>query len=212
MSKPALFGQNIVVYDLETKNPVKGEVTWDRHDLMGISVGCLFDYKDGEFKVYMDDNLDELAERLLAADLVSGFNISGFDEKLLIATMKKQSQRQDLVEKLQAGGIKNYDLLYWSRRASGWVDGVKFPSGMRLDDHLLGTFGRDFMKTGDGARAPDWFQEGRIGRLVSYCLGDVFREKALFEHVWNGSPVLTANHGERSLRDPFEVLTEFKTA
>jgi hypothetical protein len=186
-------GRNIVVYDLEIKEPIEGQVTWNRHDLMGISVGVAYHYLTGEFKVFMDDNIEELPELLNQADIVSGFNIIGFDNPLVNATCTKNKyQRTD----------NCYDLLIESRKAHGWTPAKPFPKGMRLDDHLEGTFGKQFMKTADGAEAPKMWKRGEFGRLISYCIDDVKRECMLFEHVWHGRPVTTALHGSRTLRKP----------
>lgn len=166
------LGKNIVVYDLEIKNVIDGKkITWANHDKMGISVGVAFDYLTSEFKVFMDDNIEDLVHLLNRADVVSGFNILGFDQKLLNATC-------------EASHIKpnSYDLLLESRLASGWTPDKRFPSGMRLDDHLQATFGREHLKT-----------------------ADVKRECMLFEHVWAERPVKTPLHGERILRHPLRA-------
>lgn len=222
-----LAGLNVVVFDLEIKNVIDGgQITWNDHNKMGISVGCLHDYYDGDQKVYMDDNLPELARRLIGADLVVGFNILGFDLPLLKATLKVRldehvnanrnlyehgfaGEAADLLDLIQRlDHVYHYDLLYWSRRATGWNDGQFFPKGLKLDDHLLGTFGQGFMKTEHGANAPLLWQAGKLGQLISYCLADVKRERLLFEHVFEGKPVKTAAHGERTLHSPRSFLIE----
>lgn len=193
-------GRNIIVYDLEIKEPIEGQVTWDRHDLMGISVGVAYHYKTGEFKVYMDDNIAELAAHLHMADLISGFNIIGFDNKLLDATI---GAKGDLARVLN---LKSYDMLVESRKAAGWKENQSFPKAMRLDDHLKCTFGDQFMKTANGAEAPLMWKEKQLGRLISYCIDDVSRECALFEHVWSGKPVTTPMHPARTLdRARFDI-------
>ncbi len=192
-------GLNIVVYDLETKNPVEGAVTWNRKDLMGISVGVAFHYLTMEFKVFMDDNLEELVVLLEQADIVSGFNIVSFDNELINATAKEKYTKQN-----------SYDMLIESRLAFGWLPELPYPKGMRLDDHLFGTFGEDFMKTADGAQAPVMYQNKQLGKLVSYCIDDVKRECMLFEHVWSGQKVTTQLHGPRLLVHPWERFKAFK--
>jgi hypothetical protein len=186
-----LAGQNIVVFDLETKNeidPKKG-IGWTSYDKMGISVGVLFCFRTMDYQVYMDDNLEELAARINEADLISGFNINRFDIPLLRACVKTQ-----IAEKLPL-----YDLLVESKLAAG---AGAAPRGMKLDDHLEHTFGEAHMKTAHGAEAPIYYQQGKIGRLVSYCIADVKREAKLFRHVWNGQPVKSALHPWRHLKDP----------
>lgn len=184
-----LNGKNIVVFDCEIENDVDGTiVTWNRKDLMGFSVGCLFDYRTGDYGVYFKEDIGRFADRLNTADLIVGFNILGFDNELIRA---------------QGGPLKpddelsHYDLLEWSRRSIGWTPAKSFPRGMRLDDHLQATFGSQFMKTEDGALAPKMWRDGRRGEVVSYCLADVRREKTLFEHVVTKGFAKTAMHGER---------------
>jgi hypothetical protein len=195
MDKITPHGKNIVVYDLETKNPISGQVTWDRHDLMGISVGVAYHYLTGETHIFMDDNLEDLPKLLNQADIVSGFNILRFDHKLLNATTKTKYTNE----------ANTYDLLLESIFATGWKTGKAFPKGMRLDDHLHGTFGEDFVKTANGAEAPHMWQKKELGKLISYCVADVRRECMLFERVWAELPVTTALHGQRVLRHPLRA-------
>ncbi len=184
-----LNGRNIVVFDCEIENDVDGKkVTWGRKDLMGFSVGCLFDYFTGDFSVYFKEDIQRMATRLNQADLVVGFNILGFDNELI------RAQGGDLAPD---GMLKHYDLLEYSRRSIGWTPEQRFPSGMRLDDHLKATFGTAFMKTEDGAEAPKMWRDGKRGEVVSYCLADVRREKMLFEHIFEHGWAATSAHGRR---------------
>lgn len=180
-----LAGKNIVVFDCEIENDV---IDWARKDLMGFSVGCLFDYKTGDYGVYFKEDIQRFADRLNSADLIVGFNILGFDNELIRAqggTLKADAD------------LKHYDLLYYSRLAMGWTPSQRFPKGMRLDDHLEATFGADQMKTEDGALAPKMWRDGKRGEVVSYCLADVRREKMLFEQVFNYGWAKTAAHGQK---------------
>lgn len=185
-----LDGKNIVVFDLEIKNPIDGKIiTWADHHKMGISVGCSYDFATRESRVFMDDNLSELAEQLNDADMVVGFNTLGFDIPLLQKTMECGiGLRSD---------IKHYDMLLESRLSAGWDPSKRYPTGMRLDNHLIGTFGADKVKTEDGADAPIFWQEGKLGRLISYCLADVRREADLFEFVWHNNLFITDTHGSK---------------
>lgn len=203
-----LEGLNVVVHDAEIINLVGNgakhptldrPMTWDDHDAMGVSVACLYDYRDGEYKVYMKDNLDKLAERLNEADLIVGFNIIGFDHKLYRASGMALKPENEL---------KVYDILVESRKGLGCKEGDQYPSGLRLNNHLLGMFGPEAVKTADGAQAPEMFQQGRIGELITYCLSDVFREKRVFEHICAYGLVTTDTHGTKYVRHPFLVEKE----
>lgn len=184
-----LEGKNIVVFDCEIANEIDGTlVTWGRKDLMGFSVGCLYDYLTGDYHVYFKNDIHRLADRLNCADLCVGFNILGFDNELI---------RAQGGELLPDDELQTYDLLVYSRMSMGWTPEQRFPKGMRLDDHLKSTFGNYFMKTEDAAQAPAMWRAGRIGEVVTYCLADVRREKALFEYVVEHGWAKTETHGKR---------------
>jgi DEAD/DEAH box helicase domain-containing protein len=184
-----LQGQNIVVYDCEIENEIDGkEVTWSTYDKMGLSVACLYDYATDDHSVFFREDIPELCARLNSAALVVGFNTTGFDNSLLRALGGDLKPDNHLA---------NYDLLTWSRYSVGWKQGERMPSGMNLDAHLEATFGKAFMKTGHGAEAPKWWKEGKQAKVVSYCLADVKRERALFEHIVYKGWAATATHGKR---------------
>lgn len=193
--KMNLIGQNIVVFDCEIKNIIDGKsVRWSDHEKMGISVACLFDFKTMDYMVYLDDNINALVDRLNYSDLVVGFNINGFDIPLVKACIGKTLN------------FKVYDILDESRHAVGYRPGKQFPRGLKLDDHLLGTFGPEHVKTAHGSEAPIMYQNGKMGDLISYCLADVKREAKLFKHIWDRFPVKTITHGERILSDPRKFI------
>lgn len=194
---------NIVVFDLETKTEIgiAGCPGWTDYDKMGISVGCSFNFKTQDFKVYFDDGLEELYEELQNADLVSGFNITGFDIPLIGAQILLKKPNETLLPIRRV-----YDPLFYSRKAVGYKQGGSFPKGLKLDNHLDGTFGKAHMKTGDGANAPKLFQEGKISQLTSYCLADVKREAMLFRHIWDHGYVRTPEHGLKELVRPQTLL------
>ncbi len=188
---PQLDGRNIVVYDCEIKNVIDGKnVTWSTYDKMGLSVACLFDYSTGDNHVYLENDIDELVNRLNNADLVVGFHTTGFDNNLIKALCGRLKPSDEL---------KNYDMLYQSRIAMGWDKTRKFPSGMKLDDHLESTFGAEHKKTLNGEQAPIDWQNGKVAKVITYCLADVKREKMLFEHIVQHGWVSTATHGKKYL-------------
>lgn len=185
-----LYGKNIVVYDTEIKRPIDGkEVTWNCHDKMGISVACLFDYESGDTIVYLDDNIGELHKRLEAADLVVGFNTINFDHILLRATVGAE------------GEYKNYDL-FQEMQASRNLN--KFSGGCKLDDVLKATFCME--KTANGAEAPHMFQRGEMGKLISYCLADVRRERMVFEYAYLHGFIKTEKWGKHPMPCPLERI------
>jgi DEAD/DEAH box helicase domain-containing protein len=156
---------------------------------MGISVGVSFDYSTGDFRVFFDDNMHELAEQLNSAELLFGFNNIGFDNKLLRASgyaLKPDSE------------LNQYDMLIASRNAVGGG----FVKGLKLDNHLEGMFGRSAMKTGHGELAPVLYQQKKWGPLTSYCIADQRRHCMVFEHIWEHQFVVTPAHGRKFVEDP----------
>lgn len=169
-----LYGRNIVVYDCEIKKEIaECSRGWASHDEMGISVACAFDYRDMAFKVFMDDNIGELVDRLNEPEtIIVGFNTMGFDNKLLRVNGLKLRPDAELI---------NYDLLHVSRRGAGMDPNSRTP-GFKLDDHLKALGLKN--KSGDGAAAPGLWKAGKLGTLISYCLTDAAVERALFEHFY----------------------------
>jgi DEAD/DEAH box helicase domain-containing protein len=183
------------VFDTEIKNEIgQNGIGWKDFDKMGVSVACSYSFRTQDFKVYMDDNLAELAEDIERADIATGFYTEGFDIPLLEAELRTTIRKDN-----------HWDILNHSRRALGWRPGVgggKMPHGCKLDNHLIGTFGREAMKTGHGSEAPKWWRERRMGKLISYCLDDVKREARLFQYAWNNGIVKTDTHGVHTLLEP----------
>ena len=199
MSVSGLNGRNIVVFDCEIKNVIDGkDITWNDHHKMGLSVACSYDFRTDDYEVWFERDVPRLCERLNSADLVVAFNQKGFDNKLLIAN----------------GGVINeenhFDMLEESRRATGWSENKRFPTGLTLDEHLKAMFGEENMKTAHGAMAPVWWQEGRHAEVISYCLADVKRERMLFEFIATYGTVKTATHGNREIncRKIFEACSK----
>lgn len=204
---------NIVVFDLETKAHPGKDCTWEEKDKMGVSVGVAFNYASGEYQVFLDDNLEVLATMLESADLVTGFNIISFDIPLLVETLrverKKKAQDQfkfgpmdvearnacfevidGRLDDLSSSLIKNsYDIFPVSKKGAfpdASDEDRKYKRGFKCDDHLRALYGDRWLKTADGAEAPQMYKDGRMGELINYCMADVHRERLLFEQCWYG--------------------------
>ena len=179
----------IIVFDLEIKKEMKTGADWARKDLMGISVGVAFDYSSGEYRVFMDDNLQELVDLINDADLVTGFNIDDFDLPLLSAEARVAKLDRPL---RPLDNIPTYDLYKVSKAGAGVG---KFAKGFNLDNHLEHLFGIN--KTRDGAEAPLLWKAGKVGTVIDYCLSDVYRERILFEYALAHGSLCTAAYPAR---------------
>ena len=75
------MGERLVL-DLETQREFN-EVEGRKPELLGISVVGLYSYETDRYDAYLEADLEKLAPRLQAADLIIGFNIRRFDLPVL---------------------------------------------------------------------------------------------------------------------------------
>lgn len=180
-----LKGKNVVVFDLEIKKPVKEcSKGWASLDEMGISVGCAYDYRESRYRVFLDDNIQGLVDRLNEpGTLVVAFNHIRFDNELLRKSGFALKPDEEL---------NNYDMLLVSREGARVQP---MTPGFKLDDHLK-AIGLP-QKTGLGANAPLLFKAGKMGELIDYCMNDVTQEKTLFEWM-SYTGLLACAHNNRN--------------
>lgn len=168
-----LKGQNIVIYDLEIKRTIEEAGGWGAHDKMGISVLCAYDFREMRMRIFLDDNIQEFVDRVNSpGTLLSGFNIIDFDNKVVRASgygLKPDDQ------------LLIYDMLQESRMGALGKPRANV-GGFKLDDHLR-VMGLS-VKTANGAMAPIWYKEGKMGQLIDYCCSDATVECALFARIW----------------------------
>jgi DEAD/DEAH box helicase domain-containing protein len=148
-----------VYLDLETQKLAQDVGGWKNIHLMRISVGVLYDSLAKEFFTFTEDQVEMLLPRLEQADLIVGFNIKGFDYKVLGAYTNKDLTR-----------LKTFDIL----------EDIYERLGFRLSlDHLAGeTLGQG--KSADGLQAVAWFAQGEMEKLMEYCRQDVIVTRDLF--------------------------------
>lgn len=194
----------ILLYDIEIKNAIpdkKGLVYdgirycqgWGDHAGMGVSVIGAWDYATKRPLVFFENDLRAFELLAQDRDLVVGFNQLGFDIKVL-----------------RAAGIdipdeKNYDLLraVWEGVGLGPEFNPRTHGGYGLDACCRANFGT--RKTGDGALAPIWWQQGRQADVINYCLADVMLTKQLFDFVVEHHFIVDPKGSETriSVKSPF---------
>jgi DEAD/DEAH box helicase domain-containing protein len=156
---PAAQAPRVVYLDLETQKLAQDVGGWKNVHLMRISVGVLYDSAAKEFFSFTEDQVDLLLPRLEQADLIVGFNIKGFDYKVLGAYTSQDLSR-----------LKTFDML----------EDIHQRLGFRLSlDHLASeTLGQG--KSADGLQAVAWFNQGEMQKLTDYCRQDVIVTRDLF--------------------------------
>ena len=178
----------MIVFDLEIINPpVMNKVHkshhsiangWNDHKGMGISVIGWYDYRTDTWGHHIgddnhpDSNLIDFQKLVQGADLMVGFNNINFDNKVC-----------------RAAGInifdeKSYDILREIWYAVGLSDifDPKTHGGYGLDACAQLNLG--LSKTGNGALAPYWWQDGKYQQVIDYCMNDVKVTKMLLDKIF----------------------------
>ena len=196
----------MMVYDTEIKRaipPKSGqrvegiEYCAGRHDHenMGIAVVGAYDFVTRQYRVFCEDNLDDLAELISRHDCVIGFNNVAFDDKILACA------------EIEIENGKSYDLLrvIWVAAGLSPVYGGVSHNGFSLD--AMARANLKFCKKGSGAFAPVLWQQGKIGTLVDYCLHDVFLTVELIQIVFDQGRLIDPRDKTKMLRvrSPDEV-------
>lgn len=178
-----------IVLDLETQYAFQ-EVNYD-HKKLKVSVVGIYDYADGKYLTFRENDLSNLFTRLEHASFIIGFNINKFDFVVLSPYyLGKISQFLTL------------DLL----------DEVENFLGFRvaLDDLARATLG--VKKTGHGFLAIEYFKNGEWEKLEKYCLDDVKITKELYEYGQkNGKLYFQDVKGKREISVSFDNKKTSKT-
>lgn len=182
---------NLVIYDTEIRhgvithdNPAKSGYKyakgWTDFPGMGISVICAYDILEARYRVFLEDNFSDFMELVEKRDGVLGFNNFRFDDKLL----------RD--NGLYLSRTKSHDLADAIWHAAGIPQG-EHPRRLSLNAccaaHNLP------QKSGNGADAPQDFQDGRIGRVIDYCLNDVRCTLHLYRYLVRCSGMIDPRDG-----------------
>lgn len=174
-----------VIFDLETKYTFRD---FDDHKKLQISVAAVYDYKDHSSHVFTEKEVSDLIRQLEDASYIIGYNIRGFDLKVLQA--------------YYLGDVfhfTNFDIL----------DDIKSKIGRRLalNDVITATLGKH--KTGHGLMAIDLYKEGRLNELKQYCMDDVSLTKELFQYgIDHGEINYLDERGKQTIRVSWKKYLE----
>lgn len=157
----------VLIYDCEISRciPSKGARCtgyeycdgWSDFENMGVSVigwGWLDDPS-----VNAALSVAEFQEVSISADAVAGFNSKSFDDNLMAANGLSISTDIDLLELVRLAG---YGSSRWEDCPDGWSYGL---------DAIAQANGT--AKTGSGALAPQWWQDGDRQKVIDYCKQDI---------------------------------------
>ena len=179
------FKVRALIYDIEIKKCIQGRHEpkrhegmeycdgWHDHANMGISVIGAYDYVEDRTRVFCDDNMGDFLDLCDDRDVLVGFNSIAFDNAVIAATIGIPAFPE----------AKCYDLLRELWAAAGLPPEFegKTHGGFGLDATCEKNFGT--RKSGNGELAPVLWQQGKIGKVVDYCLNDIRLTKQVFDRV-----------------------------
>jgi len=188
----------MLIYDTEIKNGVPGKEElipginyckgWDDFKGMGVAVVAAYDYTEDAYRVFCEDNLDEFQhlvwDHLDQGDKIVGFNSLKFDNPLV------------KVHGVDIPDEGSYDLQLAIHKAArlGPEFNKRTHTGFSLDACVRTNF-LGVGKIGDGAMAPVLWQQGKIGKVIDYCLSDVWLTKILLDKVVTKGGILNPKTG-----------------
>ena len=148
-----------VVLDIETQNTfddVGGYFT----DKLKVSVVCAYYYETDTWESYLEKDLPRLMKQLEGAERIIGYNSVGFDMPIL-----NNYYAGDLLK------IPQLDMLAEINKSLGYR--------IKLDAVAAATIGTK--KSGHGLQAVQWWKEGKIDEIITYCMQDVKVTKEVYE-------------------------------
>lgn len=146
-----------IILDLETKYTFR---EFNDPKKLGITVVAIYDYKDGQSRIFTEKELNDLFPILENASYIIGYNVKSFDIAVL------QGYYPGNVEH-----FSSFDILEDVREKIG--------RRLALNDIIFATFGKK--KTGHGLQAIDFYKEGKWDELKKYCMDDTMLTKELFD-------------------------------
>jgi len=152
---------NTVFFDLETQRSFDEVGGRNNIRRMSMSVGVTLSSATGEFRDYLESDVQALIDELTSADLVVGFNVLNFDYEVLRGYTTQPLDR-----------IPTVDLLQDIYQRLGFR--------VSLDSVAGATLG--VSKLADGLQAIRWYREGKIAELLAYCRQDVDVTRQVYVH------------------------------
>ena len=146
-----LKNRHFLIVDIETQRIADDVGGWKNIDKLGVSVACAYDSKTGELLAFKENELEKL-NKLCKERLVVGYNIVGFDLKVLTA-YGFDPRKLDV-----------FDIMLDVQNTSG-------RQFVKLDIIAKGTLGS--AKSADGLQAVEWYKRGEIDKIIEYCKKDV---------------------------------------
>ena len=161
----------LLVFDLETKRSADEVGGWSNIMDMGMSVGVLWDSSDDKYHVYLEHQVSALVNHLKQGDQIVGFNHIEFDMRVVAGHQVTNELRHQQFMELRS--LNNLDLLVELKKVLG--------HRLKLESVARPTLGTG--KSADGLQALQWYKEGRMDLIISYCKQDVEVTRRVYEYA-----------------------------
>jgi DEAD/DEAH box helicase domain-containing protein len=152
---------NYVFFDLETQNLFEDVGGHDNVALLKVACGVTWSTERNDFAVYWEKDVPALVQELKSATKVVGFNVKGFDYRVL----------QPYVPDARFASIPTLDMLFDLHQILGFR--------VSLDNVASASLGAN--KTADGVKSVEWFRAGELDKVAEYCKADVDITRRVFE-------------------------------
>jgi len=165
-----------IYFDVETERAAHEVGGWHHIDRLGLAVGVtLSNQSENDWGIFRASDAADLGRKLRECDCVVGFNLRGFDFRVL----------QPYVD-FDVSSLPHFDLMLDLKERIGFR-----PS---LDSCCAATLGTG--KSGDGLQSIQWWREGRHDEVIEYCKQDVLLTRRLHEAgARDGSIKITDRNG-----------------
>lgn len=157
-----------VYFDLETQRSFGDVGGAANKDKMGMSVGVTYATETGQYHIFGEDQVEELIDQLVKADLVVGYNHVQFDYPVLM-------------------GYTIYDLVAQTVNCDMMLK-LEETLGFRLKLDSVAKASLGAAKTADGLDALKWWQlykktgeNEHLMNIAEYCCYDVKVTKEVYE-------------------------------
>jgi DEAD/DEAH box helicase domain-containing protein len=167
----------LLFFDLETQRSAEEVGGWHNAHLMRVALAVVWDAAAQRFETFREGDVHALLARLAEAELVVGFNVLGFDYRVLRGYTDRELER-----------LPTFDVLEGVRERIGF----RLPLGHLAEENLGAA------KGGDGLQSLQWWREGRIAEIEEYCRRDVALLRDLFARACEqGHLLFRTRDGER---------------
>jgi DEAD/DEAH box helicase domain-containing protein len=166
--------QRVVVFDIETQRSFEEVGGRSQFHKLGVSVAVAYRYDRDEFLVVTEDKVSELIRLLFEAELVVGYNVTGFDYEVLRAYTD-----QDL------HALPTLDLMRHLEERLGFRP--------KLESVAVPTLGVG--KSADGLQALEWWRRGEVDKIIEYCREDVRVTRDIYDFGKRNRCVMISRFG-----------------